>query len=61
MTTLSTFIRFELKRVMANLCRKYAAEGKPLPDKLAVRLMIIDQLKTLELVEVQPEDERKAG
>ena len=56
MSPLSTFIRFELKRVMANVSRAH-----PDADDLAVRLMIIDQLKELKLAEVQPEDERKTG
>lgn len=61
MTPLQLFIRYEMKRVMANICRFYEAERKPLPDELAVRLTIIDQMKELKLAEVQPEDERKTG
>lgn len=61
MSPLQLFIRFELKRVMSNICRYYAAEGKDLPDESAVRLSIIDQVKSLKLAEVQPEDERRAG
>lgn len=61
MTSLQTLIRWELKRMLANICRAYEAEGKPLPDELAVRLTIIDQMKELKLAEVQPEDERKTG
>ncbi len=66
MTSLQTLIRWELKRVMANICRAYAADNKPLPDELAVRLTVIEQMKSLKLAEVQPEDirddqGRKAG
>lgn len=61
MTPLQTLVRWELKRMFATICRFYEAEGKPLPDELAVRLCIIDQMKELKLAEVQPEDERKAG
>lgn len=58
MTPLQHFIRYEMKRVMANICRFYEAEGKPLPDDLAVRLTIIDPMKELKLAEVQEEDRR---
>lgn len=56
MSPLATFLRFELKRVMANVSRAH-----PDADELAVRLMIIQQLSQLKLAEVQPEDERKTG
>lgn len=56
MSPLATFIRFELKRVLANVSRAH-----PDADELAVRLMIIRQLSQLKLAEVQPEDERKTG
>ena len=56
MSPLATFIRFELKRVLANVSRAH-----PDADELAVRLMIIQQLSQLKLAEVQPEDERKAS
>ncbi len=62
MSPLKTIVRWELKRMLANICRAYEAEGKPLPDQLAVRLTIIDELRTLKLAEVQDEDkERKHG
>lgn len=61
MTPLSTFIRYELKRVLSNICRMHAAENREPPDELAVKLLIIDQLKSLKLAEVQEEDVRKIG
>lgn len=56
MSPLQTFIRYEAKRVMANVARAF-----PEADRLAVVLTIIDQVKQMELAEVQPEDERKTG
>lgn len=54
MSPLATFIRYELKRVMANVKRAH-----PDADELAVKLMITQQLTKLVLAEIQPEDERK--
>lgn len=56
MSPLKTFITFELKRLMANVSRAH-----PEADELAVKLMVVDVIKSLRLAEVQPEDERKAG
>lgn len=54
MSPLQTSIRFELKRLLANVRRAF-----PEADEKAVKLSIDHQLATLKLAEVQPEDERK--
>jgi len=54
MSPLQTFIRYELKRLMANVCRAF-----PEADEKAVRLSIAHQLSSLKLAEVQPEDEQR--
>lgn len=61
MSPLATFIHFELKRVMANICRAFPHDppDNPKPDELAVKLMITQQLTKLKLAEIQPEDEMK--
>ena len=59
MSPLQTFVRYELKRLMANVCRMYPENERP--DRLAVVLTVINQIKQMELAEVQPEDERKTG
>lgn len=56
MSPLATFIRFELKRVLANVSRAH-----PDADEKAVKLHIVHLLQGLVLAEVQPEDERKTG
>lgn len=58
MTTspLQTFIRYELKRVLANVCRAF-----PEADELAVKLIIAQHLSSLKLAEVQEEDVREIG
>ncbi len=56
MSPLATFIHFELKRVMSNVCRAH-----PEADELAVKLIITQQLTKLKLAEIQPEDERKVA
>ena len=54
MSPLATFINYELKRVLSNVCRAH-----PEADELAVKLMITQQLTKLKLAEIQPEDEMK--
>lgn len=54
MSPLPTLVRYELKRLLANVYR-----ARPDADELAVKLIVIDQLKTLKLAEVQPEDEQR--
>lgn len=54
MSPLQTFLRFEMKRVMANAKRAF-----PDADEKAVKLHIVHLLQGLVLAEVQPEDERE--